>query len=221
MWATIKKLSLYVGMLAGFVLTVQAFQGTFKTVWFGKVVRISKSSKNFLATIVPLQQKLFTSLIEYKQISPDNQKHMRLLLKMSNCWIHDDNMCGSDIEQFGDLLAIARQSGAVRSSVTVDYQKMIVNSKVVHAIASLLLDQLQHVHLGTEIANLKLISQFLMQLREHAIYDTEQQLALIRTQGIVLDIMHHFDGLAVTEYDFMVLSQCALFLQLVRFCVMS
>jgi len=210
-----------VGMLAGFVLTVQAFQGTFKTVWFGKVVCISKSSKKFLATIVPLQQKIFNSLIEYKQISSDNQKHMRLLLKLSNCWIHDDNMCGSDIEQFGDQLALARQSGALRQNASADYKKLIVSSNVARSIIVLLSEQLQHVYIGTALSDLKLISQFLMQLQEHVTYDTQQQVALIRIQGIALDIMHHFDGLAVTEYDFMVLSQCALFLQLVRFCVMS
>src|ERR1700719_2079718 len=104
MWKISKKISLYAGMLAGFVVTLQAFQGTFKTFWPGKQVRISKSSKKFLAQIVPLQQDLFACVTcQGVVLSAQFHEQMLSLLQLSRSWIRCESMQGSDIDRFGQL----------------------------------------------------------------------------------------------------------------------
>lgn len=210
-----KKISLYVGMFAGFVLTMQAFQGTFKTIWFGKTIRISTSSQKFLKQIVPLQKKLFSCLVEHKCMTQSMQKQINVVLHLSNCWSVASCMQGTDVENFGDAFVALRQEH-YKSNISRDDHDMIFNRCFIQQMIDLLLQELQKVYIGTAVSDLKLIKQFLEQLRQQTQFDVSYQMSLVRIQGILFDIIHHFDGLSVTEYDFMVLSQCALFVQLIK-----
>lgn len=212
MWKFSKKISLYAGMLAGFVVTIQAFQGTFKTFWPGKQVRISKSSRIFLAQVVPLQQDLFACVTcQGLVLSTQFHEQMLSLLQLSRSWIRSENMQGSDIERFGQLVYDFKKINVQIKAVAPDLIK--IPTALIQSIAQILGREVKQVHIGTAAVDLQHIGKFLQQLQEGTWEPTSKTKAL-QIFSIVQEIMHHFDGVSVTEYDFMILSQCVLFMQL-------
>lgn len=210
MWKNSAKISLYVGMLAGFVFTLQAFQGTFKTFWPGKQVQISKASKTFLTKVVPLEQELFAILSRFSIGNSHNyQQHLLALLQLSRSWSKYDTLQGADIHRFKQLVSSFKPiDGRIVDSKHVQQTQPIIGS-----IAQMIAIEMRHVYIATFQVDLQYVEQFLLQLHKEG-FSSSSQSIVMQVFGIVIDIIHHFDGVSVTEYDFMVLSQAALFMQL-------
>lgn len=210
MWKNSGKISLYIGMLAGFVVTLQAFQGTFKTFWPGKLVRISKSSQSFLGQVVPLEQELFAIVTRISHgVSHQDQQHLLALLQLSRSWSRVDNMQGTDIDRFGQLVSWFKP---VETTV-IDLKTLQSAQPIIRSIAQIIAIEIAQVHIGTAQIDLQHVGQFLQQLQKSG-WNSSVKSKVLQVFGIVQDVMHHFDGFSITEYDFMVLSQTALFMQL-------
>lgn len=215
MWKNSGKISLYIGMLAGFVVTLQAFQGTFKTFLPGKLIRISKSSQIFLSKVVPLEQELFATMTRFSpKISHHEQQRLLALLQLSRLWSKDDTMQGSDVDRFGQLISWPQGAALPESNIALYRQ----SQSVVQEIAKIIALEIKQVHIATASVDLEYVHSFLQQLQNNNPTAPSKQ-TVIKVFGIVTDIMHYFDAVSVTEYDFMVLSQTALCMQLLSFLV--
>jgi len=211
------KISGYIAVLVGFVVTLQAFQGSFKTFWPGKQVRISKSSKIFLAQIVPLEQELFAAVTgQGAAVLQEDQQRLLALLQLSRSWSRADNMQGADIDRFGQLLSWLHPNDLSSHGVNSVQAEIKTSPTLISSIAQILVGTLKQVHIGTAKIDLEYVGKFLQQLQSHGWNNTQRSKAL-QVFIIVQDIMKYFDGVSVTEYDFMVLSQCALFVQMLSF----
>ncbi len=214
-----RQIALYFGILAGFVVTVQAFQGTFKAFWSGKHVRVSKTSKKFLAQIVPLQETLFFQVQEQAACLDNNT--MKILLKLSDHWRCADCMKGADIEQFGQSMFKGSQKIITVNKNDFSAQgpsrKMLPS--VVHTIASMLVQEIRNIGVATAKVDLDQIELFFQTLQEGTVCSASLKKNNVLMMSILQDIIQHFDGVSVTEYDFVVLSQSMIFVQLLScFC---
>ena len=190
-------------ILTVFCLFVSIVQATFKTNWYGKSVYLSSSTSKFLKTVVPQFEKWSTRQNVSKNYPKDSLLFYRAeILRLLRSFRNSDKMEGKDIEQLGqclhkshDLLLLDLKKGFF--GVKNRYLQ-----KHIKEIGIDISTAIRQVYVGTAEAELKIIDNY---LRAPA----KENTAIV--YGLIQDIIKHFDGISVTEYDFVVLASSALF----------
>lgn len=187
-------------------ITLSALEAEFKTYWPGKSVNLSSATGKFLKKMIPKFQivahekdkklKQVTSLSSYRD----------QILNILDCFSKVDFVCGEDIEYLGQFIFKARAPliMVIKSENTL--QKSLTQNSLLKEIGLDLNQALSQVYIGTAKYDLDQIRYFLKDPK----YDQ-----VIYIYGLIQEIIRHFDGVAITEYDFMILCQCALFVLLI------
>jgi hypothetical protein len=184
-------------------ITSSDFQAIFKTDWYGKSVYTSSSTCKFLKTIVPEFEKWFyRSKVSRKPDIAPLHHYRKEMLDLLRCFRNSDKIEGRDIEAFGKLLDQAHDAliSEIKNRDFSDINRHL--HKLIKEIGIDLSVAVRQVYVGTAEADLKVIDNYLRY---------PQRVYAVQVYGLIQDIIKHFDGVAVTEYDFVVLASCALF----------
>jgi len=190
-----------------FFVTLSVLDAQFKTYWPGKVVHVSSATGKFLKKMMPKFQIVLhekNRSLNYQDTHLSSYRHQ--ILEMLNCFVIANPICGDDIEYLGQFIFKARAHlvMSIKSNQALKQSKIDV-STLGKELGLELAQALKEVYIGTAKSDLEQIREFLI----HPKYDQ-----VIYIYGLIQEIIRHFDGVAITEYDFIVLSQCALYVLL-------
>ncbi len=198
----IKKFVLCLFFYAFFLVTSSIVSAEFKTYWPGKEVHLSSSTSKFFKKMIPKFQRLLN--LKSKFLKAENNELVtaeKQIFDMLICFSKTNPICGQDIENLGQFifkarapLIIAVKSGSI--SKKSNQQQLLTKE-----IGTDLDQAFKEVYIGTAKADLQEIRKFLKN-------PTHDQ--VIYVYGLIQEIIRLFDGVAITEYDFIVLCQAAL-----------
>lgn len=198
-----KKIVSYVSFCGLFLVTLSVLEAQFKTYWPEKVVQVSSATSKFLKKMMPKFQIVAhekNKILKYEGDSLSSYRSQ--ILEILNCFSISNPICGEDIEYLGQFIFKARaplimaiKSGAFKKNPKP--QPMLLKE-----IGLDLEQAIQEVYIGTAKSDLEQIQNFLRNPENDQV---------IYIYGLIQEIIRHFDGVAITEYDFIVLCQCALF----------
>jgi len=207
MLRNIKKLLLYAGFFIWITITLYPFQSGFKKIYPGTVLRISMSSKAFLREIALLEEGLLGK-VEVKDDSSFVLK--KKLLNFGKLFIEKDMMSENDCREFSQALFEAKHW--LLSLKSLDIAQSRREDSIF--LLQMVLEKLSKLRLESFKSDLS----YVIAIIKKSIADSNKSLDyddLVRIFVIMHDIMSHFDGVAITEYDFMVLSQVAVTMVLI------
>jgi hypothetical protein len=179
------------------------FQAIFKKDWYGKSVYISPATCKFLKITVPEFEKWFYRLKCGRDSQVGSLRYCgKPILDFLRSFRNSDKIEGKDIEQLGELLSQAHTVliSEMKNKDFSDNNRHL--HKLIKEIGIDLSVAVRQVYIGTAEADLKVIDNYLRH---------PQSDYAVHVYGLIQDIIKHFDGVAVTEYDFVVLASCALF----------
>jgi hypothetical protein len=202
----IKKIVHYLFFYGMFFITLSVLEAQFKTYWPGKEVHVSTASSKFLKKMtVKFQAFLDEKSKTAKNENPTLASYRSKILNMLHCFATSNPICGTDIEYLGQSIFNARAPLIMTIKSGPSEQKSKLQNSLIKEIGFDLSQALKEVYIGTAKSDLAQIREFLNNpKRDQVIY----------IYGLIQEIISHFDAVAVTEYDFMVLSECALFVLL-------
>ena len=191
-----------------FFITLSVLNAQFKTYWPGKEVHVSLATGKFLKKMMPKFQIVFhekNRSLRYEETSLSSYRHQ--ILDILNCFSVTNSICGDDIEHLGQFIFKARAPLVITMKSKDLGKKSKINLSILGKEIGLELDNaLKEVYIGTAKTDLEQIREFL----RNPTYDQ-----VIYIYGLIQEIIRHFDGVSITEYDFIVLCQCALFILLI------
>lgn len=202
----IKKMVYYLLFYGTFFITLSVLEAQFKTYWPGKVVHVSTASSKFLKKMTVkfqffLDEKNKTSKNKNSVLASYSGK----ILNMLHCFVTSNPICGTDIEYLGQTIFNARAPLVMTIKSGLSEKKSKLQNLLIKEIGLDLSQALKEVYIGTAKQDLAQIEDFLNNpKRDQVIY----------IYGLIQETISHFDAVAVTEYDFIVLCQCALFILL-------
>ncbi len=203
MFQKIKKLVPYVFFYGIFFITLSVLEAQFKTYWPGKVVHVSTASSKFLKKMTVKFQRF---LDEKSKISrnqnPALASYRTKILSMLHCFATSNPICGADIEYLGEAIFNARAPLIMAIKSGLPEKRYTLQNSLFKEIGFDLNQALKEVYIGTAKSDLAQIRDFL---------SNPKQDKVIYIYGLIQETISHFDAVAVTEYDFIVLCQCALF----------
>lgn len=175
----------------------------FKTHWDDKTVYLSSSTCKFLKTIVPEFEKWLCRLKQTSNPGIDTLAYSRIeMLHLLRCFRNSDKAFGKDIDILGKHLLKAQKNLALEIK-TIDFGHTNKHlHKLIKEIGTDISIAVRQVYVGTAKSDLKVIDNYLRH---------PSQEYTLQVYDLILDILKHFDGVAITEYDFVVLTSCALF----------
>ncbi|MBI2345025.1 hypothetical protein HYV10_03065 [Candidatus Dependentiae bacterium] len=187
-------------------ITLSALDAQFKTYWPGKVVHISSTTGKSLKKMMPkfqiaLHEK--NKILKHENTYLSSCRHQ--IFEILNCFIVSNPVCGEDIEYLGQSIFKAR-APLVMAIKSENSLRSFQSQPFLIKEIGLDLDQaLKQVYIGTAKSDLEQIREFLINPKQNQV---------IFIYGLLQEIICHFDAVAITEYDFIVLCQCALFVLL-------
>ncbi|MFA5999064.1 MAG: hypothetical protein WC747_03545 [Candidatus Babeliales bacterium] len=195
------------GIVCGFFLTLQAGSGTFERSFTLKPVRISVSSQNFLKQISS-SLMLILSKIRSDSGNQDVKDIVQLCVEMNNLLRQKEFLTHDHHVKIQKIIELQKKCLAVKTKpVKID----------VDAVSELLKETKE----AFDVTNLRgfepdgrYIKKFLSDLSEpHAELHKRRQ--VLDTIANISDIITHFDGVMITDYDVVVLfyTASALFLE--------
>lgn len=202
------KKSLQYQLFYGLIfISLSLLDAQFKTYWPGKVVHISSATGKFLKKMEPKFQ--IVSHEKNKKLNSESASlslYRQEILEMFTCFAKSEPICGDDIEHLGQLIFKARAPLIMFIKSQESHDPVKKQPFLLGELGADLDQALQEVYIGTAKSDLEQIRNFLKNPK----YDQ-----VIYIYGLIQEIIRHFDGVAITEYDFIVLCHCALFVLLV------
>lgn len=213
-----QKYSLCFGILCGFFLTLQAFQGTFKKTLVEKPLKISIQTRQFLKQSLQLQRSLVPLLVVSSVTQQVPLESIRSMIHLSDLIV---NSCQITPLNLQNLLEIIDQAKHIVFQHSPEGQTKIQNSRL-QAWLSYVLENLKSIQAeGCEYDVVDLRKQIVtlqQMMKNNALFDRVAMHSLIvRSVGLCSEIMQRFDGFFVTDYDLLVLSHLALALVVLDF----
>jgi hypothetical protein len=188
-------------------VTFPSYYGSFTTHWSDKSVRNSKATRQFLLSAVQAQNNVIACLRNYKAISKECLIDIEGLSDLFALWSVDEQMHGVDIESCAQYVAnlkccLACQKLHKKSDINIACKNAML------AYLRLVANALTTVQITTVQQDLTLIQKSLQDFQECLeCYDGR---CLLRVVSILQDIMQQFDDVSITQYQYVILSQCAM-----------
>lgn len=203
MFEKTKKIVFY-GLFYGiFFVTLSVLEAQFKTYWPGKQVHVSTASSKFLKKMVVKFQMLLNEKSKVsKNENTELASYRSKILNMLNCFATSNPICGTDIEYLGQAIFNARAPLIMNIKSGIFIQKSKIENSLIKEVGFDLNQALREVYIGTAKSELSQIREFLNNPKHDKV---------IYIYGLIQETISHFDAVAITEYDFIVLCQCALF----------
>lgn len=208
----LKKYPLYLGLFGGFFLTLQALQGTlfqatFKKSLLKKPLKISIATRQFLKDVLPLQQKVLAALLDRSKKSFLPIQKLQACIDISYKILQSGVLKPEDIDQLSDqLIHLKTYVFEIDISRKVDQSYADIGQKnvwnfLMQALPTMQLGGLESDRsylfpLVTQIGSLQVSSE---KIKQHAL--------IVRAIATCNDMLNHFNGLLVNDYDLIVLSQ--------------
>lgn len=203
----IVKLSVMFAVLFDYQATLSSYYGSFTTQWLDKSVRNSRATRQFLLQVLQVQNHVVDCLHAGRSVSKECLADIAVLSNLFAMWSTDDLMHGVDIESCAQHLASLKCCLACQKS----HEKSRINPECKNAMIAylqLVRTALTTVQIATSQEDVKLVQQCLKDFQECVeCYDGR---CLLRVVSILQDIMQHFDGVSITQYQYVILSQCTM-----------
>lgn len=212
MGSILKKYPLYLGLLGGFFLTLQAFQGTlfqgtFKKSLLKKPLKISIATHQFLKDVVPLHRNVFFNLLHRSSKALRPLQSLQTFIDISSKILQSDVLMPEDAQLLYHQVVLLKnylfegdfERKVDRSYCDVDQDKLW--NFLMQALPAMKLGGLERdrAYLLSLVAQVGCINTSAEKIKQHAL--------IVRAMATGSDMLNHFDGLLVNDYDLIVLSQ--------------
>ncbi|HSW76289.1 MAG TPA: hypothetical protein VLG50_04565 [Candidatus Saccharimonadales bacterium] len=191
-----KRFCLVFGIVAGYFLAMHASTGIFEKSSPPKPVRISVPSKKFLKQVDNDVRLIFSNIRSHGR-RQDIQEIVQLYLEMNVLMIEHDFLTAKDLRQIQKIIKLQKQY------LADTIKPLLIDRRIISSLLDKTKDAFKEVTLRGFEPDVRHITKFL----NTPFHDRRQELDIIAN---IDDIISHFDGVLITDYDVIVLFHIAL-----------